>query len=114
MYTILALTFIIFSGIVGLGVGTIVGALMERRSWMLLKKGAVAGQRIWMTGIGEVFIMGYSEKEDFVDVLPEEFLNGKWPSQIDQEIVDSNIISIPTKQFLTQATFEGFKMSAKI
>lgn len=110
LYTLVLLVVAAISG----GIGFVAGNVLEKRKWLALRQVAIAGQRLWVDNLGEVFILGYSEDEEFVDVVPEEILNGKWPADIDQDVLDRYTISIPVNQFLTQVAPNSVKQAARI
>lgn len=105
-----------FAGTTGL-VGALFGQATERRKWLALKNVAIPGQRIHVQYLGEVFVLGYSEDEQYVDVISTEFLtspDGKplWPSQIDQDVLAANTNALKTEQFLTQLPEQSYKKAA--
>lgn len=98
--------------------GVALGRALERRYWTDLKALAVAGQRLWLKGLGEVFVLGHGEDLEgnpTVDIISDDWLNGKWPSEIDVQVLDQNTISIPFDHFVAQMKEEStYLKSAKI
>lgn len=109
-YMFLFCVVMIISLIVGFGLGK----SHERKIWHTLRKVAIPGQRLWVRGIGEVFILDYSADEQYVNIIPEIFLEGKWPTEFPEDEINKNVISIGVDQFLTQVTFDSVKQAAKI
>lgn len=105
-------TTLIFS-IIAIVVGFALGKSHERNVWRLRGKQIIAGQRVWLKGVGEVFILGYNEDGSLVDYVPEDVLQGKWPSAFSNEELDSHTISVPTDQFLTQVPEIAVKRAAR-
>lgn len=107
------------AGVCGFLFGKKTGVKEERDAWLKLRDIAIPGQRISIKFMGEVFVLGYSDDEEYVDVIHMDFLEDPadpskflWPSEIDQEILEKNTISIKTKQFLTQVPEQSYKKAA--
>jgi hypothetical protein len=107
-------TYFITLGFGGL-FGYSLGFLNERSKWDRLRKGAIAGQRLWIQSLGEVMVLGYSPDETLVDVIPTERMGeARWPDELEPETLDLYTISMPTKQFLTQVAPESVKSAARL
>lgn len=99
--------------LVSLAGGFALGKAQERNEWRQRGKQIIAGQRVWVKGMGEVFVLGYNEDGSLVDLVPEDFLQGQWPSAFTNEELDSHTFSIPTDQFLTQVPEVAVKKAAR-
>jgi len=106
----------IFGALVGIGVMVPVaivayktGRKAEGQVWDDRMKVPVAGQRVFVKAIGEVFILGLGDEEG--DGIPEiyyvseEFLNGRLPSAVEPEDLDANTVSVPKHEFIAQIDY---------
>ncbi len=101
-------------GILGGALGGLGGALWERSRWNTLKSVAMAGQTIWVKGIGDVLILGYSNDESKIDYIPTERLEDRHVDEIDPDELNSKTISVPTKQFLVHMAPDSVIQSARL
>lgn len=97
-----------------LGVGFLVGRSYEKATWIQRGKQIIAGQRVWIQNLGEVFVLGYNEDGSLVDYVPEDFLQGKWPYDFSNEELDAHTFSVPTEQFITQIPEIAVKQAARL
>lgn len=98
----------------GVTVGSALVTVNERKKWSKLKRIAIAGQRIYIRGLGTVCVLGYSEDESTVDLIHEKFLGEKMPSEIDEDILNQHTFSVPTTQFITQIADTAFLKAAQV
>lgn len=104
---------LVLAAVVSLAGGFALGKSHERNEWRQRGKQIIAGQRVWVKGMGEVFVLGYNKDGSLVDLVPEDFLQGKWPSAFTNEELDAQTFSIPTDQFLTQVPEVAVKKAAR-
>jgi hypothetical protein len=116
MYTILLVGLVaVISGITGV----IIGHHLPFKKLGLdnSKPTPIAGQRVWLTGIGEVFILGYGTDDlgkIVVDYISDEILKGNMPSEISRDLLDTNTVSVPLADFKNHYQETGYIKAAKI
>lgn len=93
-------------------VGFVVGKFHERLYWNKLKRFAMAGQTVWIRGIGDVLVLGYSEDEYSIDYVKSDHLKDRRPDEIDPDELNSMTVSVPTNQFLAQFSFDDTVLRA--
>lgn len=94
--------------------GFYMGKAWEKSQWMKLKKVAMAGQTVWVQGIGDVLVLGYSDDESTIDYIPTEYLEGRDVHDIPYDELDSKTISVPVEQFLTHVAPDSVIQAARI
>lgn len=114
MNTLLLVIFVLVACTGSAFTGYELGKLREKIYWRKMRQMAIPGQRLWITGVGEVFLLGYSDDGIYVDFIPTSFLGERWPSELDVEILDKNTVSVKVDEFLGNMLLAGHKQAARL
>ncbi len=97
-------TFIFLAGLVSFGVGSVLGYRQGTEELRAARARLIAGQRVFVDGIGEVLVLGFGQTtqppyEELVDYVPTALLGGKEPHQISLDELDTLTVSAPVRDF---------------